>query len=119
MTTRSSVPSNCAALLSFAAGRERREWRVYTFFDGGYVTINDPLPEQDAHWQMASVGAGSRIRLSDHFNGSLDAGLPLISQSPTVAHDWLFTFRVLGRLLITFTTHRHAYHPHPSEGQFL
>lgn len=70
------------------------EWRIYTFFDGGYVTINDPLPEQDAHWQLASIGAGSRIKLLDHVNGSIDAGLPLISQSHTTAHDWLFTFRV-------------------------
>ena len=70
------------------------EWRVYAFFDGGYVTINDPLPEQDAHWQMASIGAGSRLRIFEHLNGSIDAGLPLISQSHTVARDWLFTFRV-------------------------
>jgi hemolysin activation/secretion protein len=75
-------------------GDKAGEWRLYTFVDAGYVTINDPLPEQDAHWEMASIGAGTRIRLLDHFNGSLDAGLPLISQTNTVANHWLLTFRV-------------------------
>ena len=70
------------------------EWRFYTFFEGGYVTINEPLPEQESHWKLASIGAGSSIRLFDHLNGSIDAGLPLISQSHTSARDWLFTFRV-------------------------
>ena len=72
------------------------DWRVYGFFDTAYVTINDPLPQQDSHWTLASVGAGSRIRLFDHFNGSIDAGLPLISPTGTNAHDWLLTFRVWG-----------------------
>ena len=70
------------------------EWRVYGFVDAAYVTINDPLPEQQAHWQLASIGAGSRLRLFDHFNGSIDAGLPLISQTGTDTHSWLLTFRV-------------------------
>lgn len=70
------------------------EWRLYTFFDGGYVGINDPLPQQESNWQLASIGAGSHIRLFDHLNGSIDAGLPLTSQTHTTAHDWLFTFRV-------------------------
>lgn len=75
-------------------GQSAGEWRLYTFFDYGYVSINDPLPEQESHWTLASIGAGSRIRLFDHLNGSIDAGLPLTTQSHTVAHDWLFTFRV-------------------------
>lgn len=70
------------------------ELRVYGFFDCGYVDINDPLPEQDSHWKLASVGFGSHLRLFDHWNGSLDAGLPLISQTTTVANHWLLTFRV-------------------------
>jgi hemolysin activation/secretion protein len=81
---------NLLGLVSDKAG----ELRVYGFFDAAYVTINDPLPQQDNHWQLASIGAGSRIRILDHFNGSLDAGLPLISQTSTTAHNWLLTFRV-------------------------
>jgi len=70
------------------------EWRVYAFTDAAHVTIDDPLPEQDSNWYLASVGFGSHLRLFDHFNGSVDAGLPLISQTSTVAHNWLLTFRV-------------------------
>jgi hemolysin activation/secretion protein len=75
-------------------GASTGEWRFYTFVDAGYLTINDPLPEQDSHWSMASIGAGSRLRLFDHLNGSIDAGMPLISQSHSNSGDWLFTFRV-------------------------
>ena len=75
-------------------GKGTGDWRVYGFFDAGYVTINDPLPAQDSHWELASIGAGSRLHLFDHFNGSVDAALPLISQANTNAHDWLLTFRV-------------------------
>lgn len=70
------------------------EWRIYGFADAAWVTIDDPLPEQDSHWLLASFGAGTHLRVFDHLNGSLDAGLPLVSQSHTVAHDWLLTFRV-------------------------
>lgn len=72
------------------------EWRVYVFFDGGTLTINDPLPEQASYFNLASYGVGSRLRFRDHFNGSVDVGIPLISQSPTKAHDLLLTFRLWG-----------------------
>jgi len=75
-------------------GKSTGEWRVYVFTDAAYVTIHEPLPEQESHWTLASIGAGSHLRLFDHFNGSIDAGYPLTSQTSTVAHDWLFTFRV-------------------------
>jgi hypothetical protein len=43
---------------------------------------------------MASYGFGSRIRLQDHFNGSLDVGVPLISTPITNVHDVRLTFRL-------------------------
>ena len=70
------------------------EWRFYVFCDGGFLTLNDPLPEQTSRFNLASIGVGSRIRLLDHLNGSIDAGMPLISQSPTTAHSLLLTFRL-------------------------
>ncbi len=72
------------------------EWRVYGFVDGGVFTLNDPLPEQQSRFNLASVGLGSRIRLLGHLNGSLDAGVPLISQNPTTAGKPLLTFRLWG-----------------------
>ena len=78
----------------FSASSVKNEWRFYAFSEGGLVTLDDVLPEQQSHFYLASIGAGSRIRLQDHFNGSLDIGLPLISQTQTKAWDLLVTFRV-------------------------
>ena len=82
------------SLLGWAG--EGNEWRLYVFAEGGVLTLNNPLPEQQSQFDLASIGAGSRVRIFNHFNGSLDAGLPLISQSPTSAGDWLLTFRLWG-----------------------
>jgi hemolysin activation/secretion protein len=75
-------------------GSEKNEWRVYVFADGGYLTLIDPLPEQDSSFGLASAGVGTRIRFQDHLNGSLDAAVPFISQTQTVALDWRVTFRL-------------------------
>ena len=39
--------------------------------------IDDPLPEQQSTFHLASVGAGTRLRLLGHLNGSLDFAVPL------------------------------------------
>jgi len=70
------------------------EWRVYGFVEGGTLTLHEPLPEQDGHFRLASVGVGSRVRLFDHLGSSVDLGLPLITQSKTKAHEPHVTFRV-------------------------
>lgn len=72
------------------------EWRVYGFTEGGSLTLNDPLPEQQSRFDLASVGAGSRVQFLKHFNGSLDAGVPLISQTNSAAGSLLLTFRIWG-----------------------
>ncbi len=70
------------------------EWRIYTFVDAGSMTIHDPLPDQQASFQLASVGFGSRIQLFDHLNGSVDFALPLYTVTQTEAHNPRITFRV-------------------------
>jgi hemolysin activation/secretion protein len=75
-------------------GRDSNEWRFYVFADGGYLTLIDPLPEQDSVFALASVGAGTRLRFQNHFNGSLDAAVPFIGQTQTAALDWQLTFRL-------------------------
>ncbi len=70
------------------------EWRVYLFTDGGAISVNDPLSEQQAEFNLASVGVGSRLKMLDHFNGSLDLGVPMITQSSTHAHDPRLNFRL-------------------------
>ena len=70
------------------------EWRVYVFGDAGMLSINDPLPDQTTHFTLASFGIGSRIRLLNHLNGSIDAAIPLITQAQTISHHPFLTFRV-------------------------
>lgn len=70
------------------------EWRVYAFFDGGRVWINDPLPDEKVMHELASWGFGSRMRLMGHLNGSIDAAWPLRSAGTTLADDLFVSFRV-------------------------
>jgi hemolysin activation/secretion protein len=77
-------------------GAEANEGRIYVFADGGYLTLIDPLPEQDSTFALASVGVGGRVHLYNHLNGSIDAAVPFISQTQTNAFDWRVTFRVWG-----------------------
>jgi hemolysin activation/secretion protein len=72
------------------------EWRFYGFLDGGVATLNDPLPEQTSRFNLASIGAGSRLHLLDHLNGSVDAGVPLISQDESPRGQVRVTFRLWG-----------------------
>lgn len=80
--------------LSEILGKSVDEWRFYVFGEGGILTIDDPLPEQDAKMKLASVGAGTRIKLINHLNGSFDAGLPLDNGVQTNAYEPLLTFRL-------------------------
>jgi len=75
-------------------GGEKNEWRLYAFCDAGVLTLRNPLPEQQPRFNLASVGVGSRVQLMDHFNGSLDAGFPLVQPTSTTPNTLLLTFRV-------------------------
>lgn len=70
------------------------EWRFYAFGDVGTLTSHEPLPDQESHFNLASIGIGSRFQLLNHFNGSVDLALPLTSLTDTHAHDPRVTFRV-------------------------
>jgi hemolysin activation/secretion protein len=72
----------------------KREWRLYAFLEGGRLAINDPLPEQTDRFDLASYGIGTRIKMWEHFNGSLDASLPLITQGSTQADELFLSFRL-------------------------
>lgn len=72
------------------------EWRVYGFVEGGSLTLNDPLPEQASRFDLASIGAGSRVKLLQHLNGSIDLGVPMITQPESPAGSLRATFRVWG-----------------------
>jgi len=70
------------------------DWRIYAFADCGMLDVIEALPQQQDHFNLASYGVGTRLRILDHLNGSLDVGVPLIGATETKAHDLLLTFRV-------------------------
>lgn len=69
------------------------EWRVYGFVEGGRLTLNEPLPEQQDIYDLASVGIGTHIKLWEHFNGSLDAAMPLNTIGTSLSNDLFLSFR--------------------------
>ena len=83
-------------LPSFIGTKDKKdnEWRIYGFVDAGRLTLNDPLPEQQDRFDLASVGVGSRVRLFNHLNGSVDIAWPLVSQAHTNTGAPALTFRV-------------------------
>jgi hemolysin activation/secretion protein len=72
------------------------EWRVYTFADTAVLHLLDPLPEQESKFELASVGLGSRIRLFDYLNGSVDLGIALREVGKTDDGSPHVHFRVWG-----------------------
>lgn len=74
-------------------GKRTDEWRVYGFFDNGLVGIWDALPSQQTQYGLSSVGLGSRIMMANHYNGSLDVGVPLIDQANADAGEVRVIFR--------------------------
>lgn len=74
--------------------KKEDEWRIYAFLDAGTLTIRDPLPQQNDVFDLASWGFGSRIQLYQHFNGSLDIAVPMISSQDTSVHEVRFIFRL-------------------------
>jgi hemolysin activation/secretion protein len=89
-----TVELRSPSLLGWATNHAKaNEWRVYVFGDAGTVTLHSPLPEQESSFKLASVGFGSRLRLLNHLNGSIDIALPLIGQSVTRTGHSFLTFR--------------------------
>jgi hemolysin activation/secretion protein len=75
-------------------GPKVTDWRAFVFSEGGQASILDPLPQQQAIFDLASIGIGSRIALVDHLNGSIDLALPLITSTNTKAGKPRVEFRV-------------------------
>ncbi len=74
-------------------GSRADEWRFHVFADAGMLDICDALPGQRQSYSFASAGTGMRIKFKTHYNGSLDAAVPFITQSDAHAGDLRLTFR--------------------------
>jgi hemolysin activation/secretion protein len=75
---------------------ENDDLRVYAFVEGGVTSIHDALPAQSSGEQLGSVGIGTRGRLFDHLNGSLDAAYPIFDRPTGLEQDMMYTFRLWG-----------------------
>ncbi len=74
-------------------GKLSNEWRFHTFIDGGVLRYYEPLPSQSSHFSLLSGGIGTRFKVNDYYNGSLDVAVPFIDQANANAGDVHVTFR--------------------------
>jgi hemolysin activation/secretion protein len=59
------------------------DFRLFAFYDAGWLTVIDALPGQADHFDLASYGIGGRLRIGDHVSGSVTGAVPLIEQGQT------------------------------------
>lgn len=69
------------------------DWRIYTFYEGGILTLRDALQDQKSHFILASYGIGTSLHLFDHFDGAVNAGVPLYRQADTAPKEVRVIFR--------------------------
>jgi hemolysin activation/secretion protein len=74
--------------------KEIKEWRAFSFVDAGRLALKNPLPAEVSHFDLASWGFGSRIRIEDHFNGAVTLGIPMVFSSQFKGPVNLLTFRL-------------------------
>jgi hemolysin activation/secretion protein len=72
------------------------DWRVFAFFDAGRVRIKSPLVEQQAQFDLASYGFGTRFKILQYMNGVVLVGVPLTSQVETASNYPRVSFRLWG-----------------------
>jgi len=70
------------------------EWRFYTFFDAGTVTLHKALAQQTSSYQLASFGLGMELQLRKHFHALAELALPLKSVGETSVHEARVNFRL-------------------------
>ncbi|HAJ44230.1 MAG TPA: hypothetical protein DCM00_16550 [Alcanivorax sp.] len=62
-------------------------FRFHVFAEGAQLQLQDPLPDQDDTFDLASVGIGARAEIGDSLSGSVDFGYPLTDGADTERYD--------------------------------
>jgi hemolysin activation/secretion protein len=88
-----SVEIQTPSLAQFL-GPKVNDWRLFAFSEGGQANILEPLSQQQAVFNLASLGIGSTIQLINHLNGAVDFSLPLVTSVVTKAYQPRVEFRV-------------------------
>lgn len=69
--------------------------RALTFFDWGYLWIEDPLPTNPSWYHLAATGVGLRSQIMKHFIGELDWGYPFNRQGTVTRGHQRIDFRLM------------------------
>ena len=93
-TTRIVKKKNDAGEMEDSEESSGDEWRLYSFLDGGWLTLHNTLPEQESSFTLASIGLGTEFQYREHFHGILELALPLTSLSTTKSRESRVSFRV-------------------------
>lgn len=73
---------------------KENEWRAYGFIEAGKLYSNQTLPGELRTQDIASIGLGTRFRYLNHLFGSLDLGMPLITQPNANRGNLYLVFRL-------------------------
>jgi hemolysin activation/secretion protein len=73
-------------------GKDVTDWRFFVFTDAGVLTLNDSLPGQTEKFELASIGAGTRVKIYDRYAGYFQIGSPLLDGPQSDAQSLLLMF---------------------------
>jgi outer membrane autotransporter protein len=65
-----------------------KDWRVLAFVDAGEVKVKSPLPEQISRTTLASVGLGTRLKITSQLSLAVDAAKTLHEGAKTPEDHW-------------------------------
>ena len=74
-------------------GRTKGDWRLYGFYDAGWLAVDQSLSGQDSQFSFASYGIGTRLQLFDHFDGSIAVAFPRTTVGQTAVKSVHTIFR--------------------------
>ncbi|PZQ17164.1 MAG: ShlB/FhaC/HecB family hemolysin secretion/activation protein [Leifsonia xyli] len=74
-----------------------QELRLFGFVDGGFATLNQPLPEEQSRFYAWSLGAGVNVKAFDYLNGAVLVALPMTTTARSADYTHSRDPRVLFR----------------------
>ena len=75
-------------------GSWNQDLRLFLFYDAGVISLIDPQPEQIKEFDLASTGAGLRIRAFSGLEAALDWAYPLVPSDRVAEGDSRVHFSV-------------------------
>jgi hemolysin activation/secretion protein len=75
-------------------GSNVNDLRLFVFADAAHLLLHDPLPEQEASFNLVSIGFGTRLQVLDWLTGNITYGYPLRDGPNTAAHSGMVNFNL-------------------------